>query len=141
MSLIYQITDIASKDCYIGTTTTPINQRVRCHKSDAKTRPNVGCSLRYFDFNNIDVVVLEEGLSLKTAKINERQYIETTPNCINARKKSSVSIDELLKDPSLARKVKLRKDKTTCDCGITVSRYNLNRHLKSQYHLNSMETN
>ena len=141
MNSIYKIVNLSTNQSYIGTTCLAVKQRVGHHRYDARVRPEKGCSLKDFDFDNIDVIILEANLTLTNALIRERHYIHITPNCINKVKRPIYLVDELLKSKSLARQAQQNRRKILCECGISVNHCSYKRHLKTQVHKDLMDAN
>ena len=81
---IYRIVDNTNGNVYVGSTTTSLSDRMKCHKYCINKKE--GCSSSIVMKNNDYFYEIIEECDLSIRYERERYYINNTENCINQRK-------------------------------------------------------
>jgi hypothetical protein len=163
---IYKIVDNTNNDCYIGSTTQALKQRLSKHKCACNY---IRKCTSYQIINNGDykIELIEDiGIVSKEERdVKERYYIENT-ECINKvvpgrskkahyntnkqtileknkeyREANKEKIKEYDRNrPNKKERLEKRKEKFTCECGSILRKADKNRHERSQKHKNYLES-
>ena len=123
--LIYKIQDNTSDNCYIGSTTQKLEQRMKRHEKYLEN--GEGCSSTIITKNgDYDSYILNYFYgNKKERKDIECYYINNTPNTVNTKR---LTFD----------KKEYMRQEILCDCGCKIKRFSLYKHLRSPKHLNLM---
>jgi hypothetical protein len=166
---IYKLVSFQTKNVYIGSTCEQLSARKSKHKSHYKMylegKINYITSIELLQFDDVDIVLLEKYPCESKEELHsrERQYIESTPNCINkyvptrtqkqwreantdklrvnSERYKSLKMDELKnykKNYYIKNKDKFKekmKISYTCSCGSEVKLCKKARHDRTKKHL------
>jgi hypothetical protein len=87
--MIYKLTSPQTEQCYVGSTSIPLNHRFSCHKSHYKgwlnkTRARMSSfEIVKYDDCSIELIELYNCENRTELRIREQYHIENTPNCVN----------------------------------------------------------
>jgi len=142
MARIYIIKSDLGDKCYIGSTTSTLNERYIDHLSDYNCERLTCTSQELFNEYGTEYCYykLLEECSIEDRFIRERYWFENTPNCVNVRIpfRTKEETKEKQKqwwqnntgrynNKTLARNITY----ITCECGMEIQKGNRSRHLKS----------
>jgi hypothetical protein len=155
---IYKLVSNESNDVYIGSTTEKtLARRLAKHKDKYKKwlidNKKFTSAFDLLKLDNCEIVLIESFPCNSKDELcaRERHYIETTPNCINRRKRVILTPEE--KREWLSEKKKRyrtkhadeikekRKEKYTCECGTELTKAKKSRHEKSNKHIQFINQN
>jgi len=125
MFIIYKIQDNTSDNCYIGSTTQKLKNRMKRHLKYLET--GEGCSSTIITRNDdYTASIINYFFGNKEERKNlERYYINNTPDTVNIKR---LNFD----------KKEYMKQEVICDCGCKIKRCSLSKHLHTYKHLNLM---
>jgi len=128
---IYKIIDNTNGDCYIGSTTQALKERLSKHKC-ACNYVKKCTSYKIINNGNYKIELIEDlgNVSKEERYTKERYYIENI-NCINK------SIPGRTMKESLKA---YREKKLTCDCGSIFRNGDKVRHERSKKHIDYLNT-
>jgi uncharacterized protein (UPF0248 family) len=130
--IVYQIVCNVSKERYVGSTSQPIDERLRHHtKQDCSSREIIAR-------DNYTASVLEEIQFNEIAELRklEQDYMDKLP-CINKRKayiKDKGRQNTEYRAKYRAKNREALNAKSECECGGRYSHNNIHSHQKSQKH-------
>tara|TARA_R110001606_G_scaffold211828_1_gene359487 strand:- start:19 stop:450 length:432 start_codon:yes stop_codon:yes gene_type:complete len=136
MSLIYKLYD--DEDCYVGSTTSTLKERLRLHISNRTCKSVVILDRKKFTMELIEEVSLED-------RFKREQYYIDSLSTLSQRVCYFESEEAKIKYQTENNKEKIAKyrednkehlnEKFNCECGVYYSYQNKSRHLKSKKHL------
>jgi len=150
---IYKIIDNTNGNCYIGSTTQTLKQRLSNHKSKCNYVEKC-TSYKIINNGNYDIELIEDigNVTKQERYAKERYYIENT-ECINkyipsrsrkeyteANKEKIKEYDKKYREDNKEKIKEWRYEKFTCECGKQYTRKDKLRHERSQKHKNYLES-
>ena len=138
MARVYRI--IGDNGVYIGSTTKPLNERMRLHKSHRNH-----CVSKQLINPRIELI---EECTIEDRYIREQYYIDKTADCVNHKKAytgipTGLPTDEYNRQYRQQHKEELNAKRTKqyeCECGGRYTYSNKRNHLKTKKHQNFLKT-
>jgi hypothetical protein len=149
---LYKITSPQTNQCYIGSTTRSLEQRLKEHNNkkfhqykNGKTNYFSSHAIVKFDDARIELLVEKEYKDKNEILERERFYIESNENTVN--KSRPITTKEEKKEQKdyykeynkIYRIDKKSNEKIDCECGGRYTRENRNAHMKSKRHMKESE--
>jgi len=157
---IYKLVSNSLPDIYIGSTTQPLPKRLHLHKNSFKffkdgKKVYKSTAFKLFEQGDVEIVLIElcPCNSKMELEAKERYFIETL-ECVNkviptrtqqeyrnsSEGKEKIKTTRKIYNDSNKDKIKLydktyKAIKITCECGASIKKQHLARHLKTQKHL------
>ena len=135
---VYKIVCNKTDEVYYGSTIQTLPRRKAEHIRDAK-KDGKCVSKIIIDRGDWEMKLVEEieYQDIKEVRERERYYIENN-TCVNKfiPNRTEKEYREQHRERILLRDREKKKEKCICSCGVEVFKHHLNRHMRTQKHLN-----